>query len=118
MQAGGKSGLEEAALDLAGDEAVARADQMQDIDDAAIGIEHRARGEDHDGDGRETDQGQHRIGERFEHARHAGQFRLPAAMRVEARALHLRVSAIATRRRNRAARRGSIVTAISRGTGN
>ena len=89
-----------------GDEAVARADQMQHIDDAAIGIEHRAGGEDHDGDRRQADQDQHRIGDSFD--------RRPA-MRVSSACQRRWVSRLAPftslsgsrqGRRNRAARSG------------
>src|SRR6185503_12728224 len=55
-----KSAAQKAALYCAGDEAVLGADEMENLDDAAVGVENRSGREDDKSGGGEGDQGEDR----------------------------------------------------------
>ena len=57
---------------------------MENRDDLAIGFERCAGREHDDGDGANADERQDRISKRGQHARHSGQFALPAPVCIEA----------------------------------
>ena len=105
------------ALELAGDEAVGRADIMQHFDDRPVG-RHGAAGREGDrqhGHGDNQRQDGDAGGDRgLRHGAHAID---PAAMIVEAGARHLRGQRLAQGRRNPASRRSTSLTTIMRGIG-
>ena len=75
--------MQEVALHFRGDEAVARADQVQHFHHVAIGGKAGARREDDDGDGRRRDQRKHAIGKPLCGAGGVDDLASPLPVRVE-----------------------------------
>ncbi len=108
---------QEVALELAGDEAVRGADEVQHLDDLAVGRHGALGGRDDDGGGGGADQQQDGEAAEREGARDGADLLLPAAVVVERHALEL----LAERRPHRVQIRRvcarSSSTAMRRGTG-
>ena len=104
--AGANAQPQEVALELAGDEAVGGADEMQHLDDLAVGGQRAAGGGDDDGGGCGADQQQDGEAAERERARDGADLLLPAAVIVERCALGTASSARPAAPRVRAARRG------------
>ena len=81
------------ALELARDEAVLGADEMEDRDHVRVARHGAARGEDDAEDGRDEDQDEDGDADEDGRVRHRLQPRGPGAMVVEAGAAHLRLDA-------------------------
>ena len=82
-EAGADAEPQEVLLELAGNEAVGGADEVQHLDDLAIGGHGAARRRDDDRGGGGGDQQQDRQSAEREGARHRADLALPAAMVVE-----------------------------------